>query len=85
MKFSALIACVLLAFTWCCSERRSNKETPSGSALSLRYFKDKRTGLCFAVDSSALYHHGGNVPKGIAGYLAHVPCDPVVRAGLLEE
>jgi hypothetical protein len=67
MKTLAFAFVVLTAlWIWACSEQELNA---SRINFELNYFKDNRTGLCFAADG-----------MGEASWMTYVPCTPQVEA-----
>ena len=52
-------------------------EVPSGETVTnkIEYFKDSRTGLCFAMYSNMVY-------GGFATSITCVPCDSLIKIGI---
>jgi hypothetical protein len=69
MMKKLLIVCLLLVG---CDKFTS---TPLEDAQTIRYVKDKRTGLCFAYN-----YVSGSAQGGGGEVLTHVPCTPEVEA-----
>ena len=67
-----LLLCLFLL--GCNEEQRAQiAPTPSQEAQHIKYLKDNRTGLCFAVSYVSEY------PIGTATIFANVPCGPAVE------
>jgi hypothetical protein len=79
MRYLILLVCAGMILGGC--GKRPERKVSLPPSPHLQYFQDQRTGLCFAVAKARWYQ--GNVKAGLAGFLAHVPCATVMKAGLL--
>jgi hypothetical protein len=76
MKVLALIAAATMLTA--CSPSAEDVGAGSYDPARLSYFRDRRTGLCFAVSSYRRMDTGGKLSGGVSH--AGVPCsDAVVR------
>lgn len=68
-----LIIFCLLLFACTPETRKEFAPTPDEEANRIRYYKDNRTGLCFASSEVSEY------PIGTAEVFTNVPCTPEVE------